>query len=68
MDAADYILCRSHIDKEHIKNMGIDMHKFSVYRGAIDTEAIVYHESYLAAKILSFLAICTILQMRMHLA
>lgn len=42
MEMADYVMCRSHIDKNHIINMGIDNNKVSVYRGAINVKAIPF--------------------------
>ncbi|MEK7212231.1 MAG: glycosyltransferase family 4 protein, partial [Patescibacteria group bacterium] len=36
MEAADYVLCRSELDKSHIRLMGIDENKIGVYAGAIN--------------------------------
>lgn len=44
MEEADFVLCRSSVDETHILDMGISERKVSVYRGAIDTDAIPFYE------------------------
>jgi len=44
MKMADYIMCRSEIDKGHIVSMGIDHSKVNVYRGAINLNVIPFIE------------------------
>jgi len=43
---ADHLLCRSEVDKQHLIEMGIDEEKITVYKGAINTEAIKYVPRY----------------------
>jgi len=40
--AADHLLCRSGVDKQHLIEMGIDEEKITVYKGAINTAMIEY--------------------------
>lgn len=42
LKVADYVLCRSEIDKRHILNMGIDSKKIGIYRGSINVNDIKF--------------------------
>lgn len=55
MKAADFVLCRSGVDLKHIQNMGVSKDKVSVYRGAIDVDAIPFTKRKYPSKKVVFL-------------
>lgn len=55
LQLADYVLCRSEVDKQHILDMGIKPNKVKRYRGAIDTSAIAFKPRKSSGKKIVFL-------------